>query len=136
MASNNLSWLIKFLPLTNICPDSSWVSIIIYLHSIHVNLQTSLVQHSAEFDRKHCLSHFINLSPRMMLRLAGEGVLSIPFARTSVMQSCAFAFAVVDPVVWHGLPLEQRLFPKSHSDRFYKRLKTVLSDRAGVGSSS
>ena len=55
---------------------------------------------------------------------AGKGVLSIPFARTSIMQSRASS--VVGPSVWIGLPLELRLLPRSLSDTFYRRLKTVL----------
>jgi hypothetical protein len=51
-------------------------------------------------------------------------VLSVPFARTSTMLSSAFS--VVGPVVWNGLPLELRLLPRSLSDTFYNRLKTVL----------
>ena len=68
------------------------------------------------------------------LRSAGKGVLTVPFARTSTMQSRAFS--VVGPVVWNGLPLELRLLPRSLSDTFYNRLKTVLFGRAGVGSTS
>ena len=68
------------------------------------------------------------------LRSAGKGVLSVLFARTSTMQSRAFS--VVGPVVWNGLPLELRLLPRSLSDTFYNRLKTVLFGRAGVGSTS
>ena len=68
------------------------------------------------------------------LRSAGKGLLSVPFARTSIMQSRAFS--VVGPAVWNGLPLELRLFPRSLSDTFYKRLKTVLFCRAGVRSTS
>ena len=68
------------------------------------------------------------------LRSAAKGVLSVLFARTSTMQSRAFS--VVGPVVWNGLPLELRLLPRSLSDTFYNRLKTVLFGRAGVGSTS
>ena len=68
------------------------------------------------------------------LRSAVREVLSVPFARTTTMQRRAFS--VVGPVVWNGLPLELRLLPRSLSDTFYNRLKTVLFDRAGVGSTS
>src|ERR1043165_3231035 len=58
------------------------------------------------------------------LRSASKGVLSIPFARSSIMQNRAFS--VVGPSVWNGLTLELRpflrslrLFPISLSDTFY-----------------
>ena len=68
------------------------------------------------------------------LRSAAGGVLSAPFARTATMQRRAFS--VVGSVVWNGLPLEFRLLPRTLSDTFYNRLKTILFDRAGVGSTS
>jgi len=68
------------------------------------------------------------------LRSAAGEVLSVPFARTATMQRRAFS--VVGPVVWNGLPLELRLLPRTVSDTFHNRLKTVLFDRAGVGSTS
>ena len=36
----------------------------------------------------------------------------------------------------NGFPLELRLLSRTLSDTFYRRLKTVLFDRAGVGSAS
>jgi len=68
------------------------------------------------------------------LRSAGRGVLSVPFSRTTLMQFRAFW--VNGPSVWNGLPLELRLLSRTFSDTFYRRLKTVLFDRAGVGSAS
>src|SRR6218665_549600 len=68
------------------------------------------------------------------LRSAGRGVLSAPFARTTLMQ--VRAFCVNGPSVWNGLPLELRLLSRMLSDTFYRHLKTVLFDRAGVESAS
>jgi len=59
------------------------------------------------------------------LRSAGRGVLSVPFARTSLM--LVRAFCVNCPSVWNGLPLELRLLSRTLSDTFYCRLKTVLT---------
>jgi len=67
-------------------------------------------------------------------RSAGRGVLSVLFARTTLMQ--VRAFCVNGPSVRYGLPLELRLLSGTLSDTFYRRLKTVLFDRAGVGSAS
>ena len=57
-----------------------------------------------------------------------------PFAHTTIMQS--HACSVVAPTVWNGLPPALRLLPRTLSDTFYNQLKTVLFDRAGVGSIS
>jgi len=46
------------------------------------------------------------------------------------------AFCVNGPSVWYGLSLELRLISRTLSDTFYNRLKTVLFERAGVGSAS
>ena len=46
------------------------------------------------------------------------------------------ACSVVAPTVWNGLPPALRLLPRTLSDTFYNQLKTVLFDRAGVGSTS
>src|SRR6218665_340403 len=45
------------------------------------------------------------------LRSSAQGLLFVPFARTSTTQ--ARAFSVVGPSVWNGLPLSQRLLPHS-----------------------
>src|SRR6218665_1687245 len=68
------------------------------------------------------------------LRLSEQGLLFVPFARTSTTQ--ARAFSVVGPSVWNGLPLSQRLPPRILSDTFYSSLKTLLFSRARVGSAS
>src|SRR6218665_968288 len=51
-----------------------------------------------------------------------------------IMQSRACS--IVAPTVWNGLPPVLRLLPRTLSDTFYNQLKTVLFDRAGVGSTS
>ena len=43
------------------------------------------------------------------LRSAEQGLLHVPFARTSAMQKRAFA--VVGPSVWNGLPFSIRSLP-------------------------
>lgn len=68
------------------------------------------------------------------LRSSERGLLSVPFARTTIMQSRACS--VVAPTVWNSLPPALRLLPRTLSDTFYNQLKTVLFDRAGVGSTS
>ena len=66
--------------------------------------------------------------------LCGKGILSVPFTHTTLMQ--ARPFCVNGLSVWNGFTLELRLLSRTHSDTFYRRLKTVLFDRAGVGSAS
>src|SRR6218665_3368513 len=44
--------------------------------------------------------------------------------------------SVVAPTVWNSLPPALRLLPSTLSDTFYNQLKTVLFDRAVVGSTS
>src|ERR1700733_11669043 len=68
------------------------------------------------------------------LRSSEQGLLQVPFARTSVRQSRAFS--VLGPLTWNGLPLELRLLPRSISSVFLSSLKTVLFRRARVGSAS
>src|SRR6218665_3601727 len=63
-----------------------------------------------------------------------QGLLFVPFARTSATQGRAFS--VVGPSVWNGLPLAQRLLPRILSDTFYSSLKTLLFSRARAGSAS
>jgi len=60
--------------------------------------------------------------------LCGKGVLSVPFACTTLMQVRALCV--------NGLPLELRLLSRTLSDIFYCHLKTVLFGHAGVGSAS
>src|SRR6218665_1423469 len=61
-----------------------------------------------------------------------QGLLHVPFARNSTMQSRAFS--VVGPLVWNGLPLALRSLPRVFSQKFLQQLKTTLFGRAGVGS--
>src|SRR6218665_3063483 len=51
---------------------------------------------------------------RSSLRSSEQGLLFVPFTRTSTTQ--ARAFSVVGPFVWNGLPLSQRLLPRILSD--------------------
>src|SRR6218665_3652644 len=68
------------------------------------------------------------------LRSSERGLLSVPFARTTIMQSRACS--VVALTVWNSLPPALRLLPRTLSDTFYNQLNTVLFDRAGAGSTS
>src|SRR6218665_976866 len=68
------------------------------------------------------------------LRSAEQGLLHVPFARTTTMQSRAFS--VVGPLVWNGLPLALQSLPRVFSLKFLKQLKTTLFGRAGIGSAS
>lgn len=68
------------------------------------------------------------------LRSSAQGLLLVPFARTSTAQNRAFS--VVGPSTWNSLPLELRLFPRTLSPLLFSHLKTVLFSRAGVGSAS
>jgi len=68
------------------------------------------------------------------LRLAEQGLLHVPFPRTSAMQSRAFS--VVGPLVWNGLPLALRSLPRVFSQKFLQQLATTLFGRAGGGSAS
>src|SRR6218665_2946358 len=68
------------------------------------------------------------------LRSAEQGLLHVPFARTSIMQNRAFS--VVGPLVWNGLALALRSLPRVFSQKFLQQLKTTLFGRAGVGSAS
>src|SRR3984885_16388110 len=45
------------------------------------------------------------------LRSSEQGLLQVPFARTSIRQNRAFS--VLGPSTWNGLPLELRLLPRS-----------------------
>src|SRR6218665_241191 len=68
------------------------------------------------------------------LRSSQQGLLLIPFARTSTKQSRAFS--VVGPSTWNGLPSQLRIFPRALSLAFFSHIKTALFSRAGVGSAS
>src|SRR6218665_557498 len=65
------------------------------------------------------------------LRSAEQGLLHVPFARTSTMQSRAFS--VVGPLVWNGLPFALRSLPRVFSQKFLQQLKTTLFGLTGVG---
>src|SRR6218665_2376241 len=77
------------------------------------------------------VSIFVGYCEWLLPTLCGKGVLSVPFARTTLMQ--ARAFCVNGPSVWNGLPLEWRLLSRTLSDTFYHRLKTVDFECAEVG---
>src|SRR6218665_2228723 len=68
------------------------------------------------------------------LRSAEQGLLHVPFARTSTMQSRAFS--MVGLLVWNGLPLALRSLPRVFSLKFLQQLKTTLFGSAEVGSAS
>jgi len=68
------------------------------------------------------------------MRSSERGLLSVPFAHATTMQSRASS--VVAPKVWNGLLPALHLIPRTLSDAFYNQLKTVLFDCAGVGSTS
>src|SRR6218665_1453174 len=68
------------------------------------------------------------------LHSAEQGLLRVPFARTSSKQKCAFA--VAGPSIWNGLPLSIRSLPRTVSQTFLSQLKVVLVGRPGVGSTS
>src|SRR6218665_4200196 len=68
------------------------------------------------------------------LRSSERGLLSVPFARTTIMQSRAGS--VVAPTVWNSLPPALHLLPRTLSNTLYNQMKTVLFDRAGDGSTS
>src|SRR6218665_2265308 len=68
------------------------------------------------------------------LRSAEQGLLHVPFARTSTMQSRAFS--VGGPLVWNGLSLALQSLPRVFSLKFLQQLKTTLFGSAEVGSAS
>src|SRR6218665_3096915 len=68
------------------------------------------------------------------LRSSQQGLLLVPFARTSAKQSRAFS--VVGPSISNGLPSQLRIFPRALLLAFFSQLKTALFSRAGAGSAS
>src|SRR6218665_542279 len=68
------------------------------------------------------------------LRSADQGLLRLPFARTSTRQKRAFV--VAGPSFWKGLPLSIRSLPRTLSQTFLSQLKAVLFGRVGVESAS
>src|SRR6218665_2443545 len=93
-----------------------------YMHTICIGLQA--------------YGHNPSLSARSTrhLRSGEQGLLYVPFARTSPMQSRAFS--VVGPLAWNGLPLALRPLHRVFSQKFLQQLKTTLFRRARVGSAS
>src|SRR6218665_2376327 len=83
--------------------------------------------------RELCCPPLSAMSSRS-LRSSQQGLLLVPFARTSTKQ--IRAFSVVGPSTWNGLPPELRIFNRTTSPAFFSHLKTALFDRAGVGSAS
>ena len=59
------------------------------------------------------------------LRSSEQGLLLVPFARTSTRQRRAFS--VVGPSTWNSLPQALRLLPRTLSSTFFSHLKTALS---------
>src|SRR6218665_3535251 len=68
------------------------------------------------------------------LRSAEQGLLHVPFARTSIMQSRAFS--VVGPLVWNGLPLALQSLPRVFSQKFLQKLKKHYSGMPATGSAT
>src|SRR6218665_3277579 len=68
------------------------------------------------------------------LHSADQGLLRVPFARTSTRQKRAFA--VVGLSIWNGLPFFFCSLPITLSQTFLFQLKVVLFGRVGVGSAS
>ena len=62
---------------------------------------------------------------------AEQGLLRVPFARTSTVKKRAFE--VASPSIWNGLPLSIRSLPRTLSQTFLSQLKAVLFGRVGVG---
>src|SRR6218665_1199812 len=83
--------------------------------------------------RELCCPPLSAMSSRS-LRSSLQGLLLVPFARTSTKQ--IRAFSVVGPSTWNGLPPELRIFNRTTLPAFFSHLKTALFDRAGVGSAS
>src|SRR6218665_1990596 len=65
------------------------------------------------------------------LRSAEQGLLHVPFARTSIMQSRAFS--VVGPLVWNGLPLALRHSLEYSPRNSFSTLKQHYSAVLGLG---
>src|SRR6218665_494223 len=64
------------------------------------------------------------------LHSSERGLLSVPFASTTIVQS--HTSSVVAPMVWNGLPLVLRLLSRTLSGTFYNLFLLT----AGVGSTS
>src|SRR6218665_1128505 len=57
------------------------------------------------------------------LRSSQQGLLLVPFARTSTQQ--IRAFSVVGPSTWNGLPSELRVFNRTTSPAFFLTLRLL-----------
>ena len=68
------------------------------------------------------------------LRSAEQGLLLVPFARTSTNQKRAFP--VVGPSIWNGLPLSFRSLPRTLSQTSLSKLVLHVFGRVGVGNAS
>src|SRR6218665_540244 len=58
------------------------------------------------------------------LRPSQQGLLLVPFARTSTKQS--HAFSAVGPSIWNGLPSQLRIFPRALSPAFFPTLRLLI----------
>src|SRR6218665_534611 len=65
------------------------------------------------------------------LRSAEQGLLHVPFARTSTMESRAFS--MVGPLVWNNLRLALRSLPRVFSQKFLQQLKQHYLAEVGLG---
>ena len=86
----------------------------------------SLIGHASAYLTDLCRPSLSAKSTRHF-RSAEQGLLHVPFARTSTMQSRAFSMVG---------PLALRSLPRVFSQKFLQQLKTKLFVRAGVGSAS
>src|SRR5688572_9412274 len=86
----------------------------------------------APFYLRELLTLTSACSGRRSLRSASRGDFMVPRAHTAIRQHRAFS--IVGPSTWNTLPSDLRSLPRDLSGSFYKLLKTVLFDRAWVGS--
>src|SRR6218665_255007 len=94
----------------------------------------SLIGQASAYLAQLCCPSLSVGSTVLHLRSAEQGLLHVPFARTSTMQSRAFS--VVGPLVWNGLPLALASLPRVFSQKFLQQLTTTLFGRSGAGSAS
>src|SRR6218665_3719747 len=72
--------------------------------------------------RELCCPPLSGMSSRL-LRSSQQGLLLVPFARTSTKQ--IRAFSVVGPPTWNGLPSELRIFNRTTSPAFFLTLRLL-----------
>src|SRR6218665_3777248 len=84
-----------------------------------------LVSLAPVYLRELCCPPLSAMSSRS-LRSSQQGLLLVPFARTSTKQ--IRAFSVVSPSTWNGLTSELRIFNRTTSPAFFSHLKTALFD--------